>query len=586
MKYSFVLLLLVTFQIYGQKLSTTDSLIYQWQYSEDNLSRVETLLTLAPRLRPNELQGHHSLASQVEQLVMPQYSDLQFNTVLYLKGIGYFRKGDIQKALDFFSRCEDFFQTEYPDTYFRIREFTGLCLMRMDRVDSALEVFARITKFPTLSPEQEVIIKSHMGRLYTRIGDFEKALDVYEQILDANQKGLPISNIYLSLGNIYLRMEAYDQSKLYLKQALIDQSIPIQMKAAILTNLGQVYQKTSIEDSARFYWQKALSLKNDRNPLPQLQTVYLLLASLEIRNDQLNRAKSLIEAYDANCPRFCNPQNQVKAALVKGKLLFAKDNFTASITQFEFAVNLAKRYQQPNLMEDAYAWIADAYQQLGDTDQAFKYNQRYVRFQDSVNRNAKAVIKEYARVKYQTKEKEKALASTSEDLNFYQSLSFKILSFLILFVLISIAIYWYWLQTKKESDLKDDELDQLRQELNLIKQLHAEQTHQSILQLKSKASINVNEIMFIKSDGHYLEFYLSEQKTPEIERSTIKEILESIPANRFIRVHKSYVVNVDFIKIINSKELMLTNGQWIKLSRTYKPALKEMLHQNSAPLLK
>ena len=45
----------------------------------------------------------------------------------------------------------------------------------------------------------------------------------------------------------------------------------------------------------------------------------------------------------------------------------------------------------------------------------------------------------------------------------------------------------------------------------------------------------------------------------------------------FVRVHRSYIVNIYKIKIINSTKLMLDEGTWINLSRTYKKQLKELL---------
>jgi DNA-binding LytR/AlgR family response regulator len=101
----------------------------------------------------------------------------------------------------------------------------------------------------------------------------------------------------------------------------------------------------------------------------------------------------------------------------------------------------------------------------------------------------------------------------------------------------------------------------------------------STIQLKSKAVLNVNEILYVKSDGHYMDFYLEEKQNPEIDRSTVNSVLELLPTTNFIRVHKSFIVNVDKIKIINSNQLMLTNGTWVKLSRTYKQGLKDILNK-------
>ena len=84
--------------------------------------------------------------------------------------------------------------------------------------------------------------------------------------------------------------------------------------------------------------------------------------------------------------------------------------------------------------------------------------------------------------------------------------------------------------------------------------------------------------MYIKSNGHYLEFYVDGKSTPELDRNTLTGILELLPPNLFVRIHKSYIVNIGHIKIINSTKLMLKNGTRINLSRTYKQHLKDRLN--------
>lgn len=97
------------------------------------------------------------------------------------------------------------------------------------------------------------------------------------------------------------------------------------------------------------------------------------------------------------------------------------------------------------------------------------------------------------------------------------------------------------------------------------------------LLLKNGNVLNSNDILYIKSDGHYVEIF-TEKIRPIIERNTLKGLLKVLPIFNFVRTHKSYIVNLHKIKIINSKELMLQNGEWIKLSRIYKQQLKEILH--------
>ena len=97
--------------------------------------------------------------------------------------------------------------------------------------------------------------------------------------------------------------------------------------------------------------------------------------------------------------------------------------------------------------------------------------------------------------------------------------------------------------------------------------------------LKSKAVLNCQDIIYVKSDGHYVEYYLKDKNKPEVDRNTMAEVLNELPERAFIRIHRSYIVNIQSIKIINSKRVMLDNGEWINLSRTFKPDLYKALNK-------
>ena len=136
--------------------------------------------------------------------------------------------------------------------------------------------------------------------------------------------------------------------------------------------------------------------------------------------------------------------------------------------------------------------------------------------------------------------------------------------------------------SKKALELKTEELNKIQLQLNEDKQILQQKLNVNAkitISLKSKAVIILDKIQFIKSDGHYLEYHLDGKKNPEIDRNTMKKALEVLPSNLFVQIHKSYIVNIQHIRIINSSQLMLNNGSWLPLSRTYKPSLKNILHK-------
>ena len=79
--------------------------------------------------------------------------------------------------------------------------------------------------------------------------------------------------------------------------------------------------------------------------------------------------------------------------------------------------------------------------------------------------------------------------------------------------------------------------------------------------------IQFDDICFIKADNVYLEVNTADKKF--LVRSPLKDYLEKLPKNKFYRAHKSYIVNVDHIDAINSKDIMI-NNTLIPISKDFK----------------
>lgn len=79
--------------------------------------------------------------------------------------------------------------------------------------------------------------------------------------------------------------------------------------------------------------------------------------------------------------------------------------------------------------------------------------------------------------------------------------------------------------------------------------------------------IQFGDIQFIKADNVYLEVNTVDKKF--LVRSPLKDYLEKLPRNKFYRAHKSYIVNVDHIDAINSKDILI-NKTLIPISKEFK----------------
>jgi two-component system LytT family response regulator len=79
--------------------------------------------------------------------------------------------------------------------------------------------------------------------------------------------------------------------------------------------------------------------------------------------------------------------------------------------------------------------------------------------------------------------------------------------------------------------------------------------------------VNFGDILFIESRGDYL--YIILKQTKILTLMTMKNLLDILPAGRFLRVHKSYVVSLDKIDAIEHGRIRIKDAV-IPVGDTYR----------------
>ncbi|MDN3666129.1 LytR/AlgR family response regulator transcription factor [Algibacter miyuki] len=88
--------------------------------------------------------------------------------------------------------------------------------------------------------------------------------------------------------------------------------------------------------------------------------------------------------------------------------------------------------------------------------------------------------------------------------------------------------------------------------------------------------INIDTIVYIQGLKDYIKIYLSDTPKPVLTLSSFKDILEKLPASKFIRVHKSYIVNIQHIKAIQKAKILVQDIR-IPVGETYKETVMKRL---------
>ena len=75
----------------------------------------------------------------------------------------------------------------------------------------------------------------------------------------------------------------------------------------------------------------------------------------------------------------------------------------------------------------------------------------------------------------------------------------------------------------------------------------------------------------------YVKIFLTTAKKPILTKSTLKAIEEKLPTKNFMRVHKSFIVNLDKIESIRSQSITIGENH-VPVSDTHLEGLMKVLN--------
>jgi len=131
--------------------------------------------------------------------------------------------------------------------------------------------------------------------------------------------------------------------------------------------------------------------------------------------------------------------------------------------------------------------------------------------------------------------------------------------------------------TEKSNDERNEQV------LKLLKQLNNESEAFERFIIKNNGRVvfvPVEEVNWIQADGNYLLLHTKNRK--HLIRDTMKKVEAKLDSNKFFRIHRSTIVNIDSIKELqvhfNEKLLVvLKDGTELILSRRYRDKLSKKL---------
>ena len=215
--------------------------------------------------------------------------------------------------------------------------------------------------------------------------------------------------------------------------------------------------------------------------------------------------------------------------------------------------------------------LYDAYSKINKVDSALYFLNQKNNLEAQIKNNENYIITHEIDARFQLKEKNRQIFTlTALNINYQKN---KIYYFITIFIILLLVVYFVnkWKKSEinkrklaAENQYLETQHFKTVEELKTVKKLIEKE---SII-LKDKTKVNLELLAFIKADDHYLSIHTIE-KRKHFVRGKLSEIIEELPSN-FIKCHRSYIINKNHIKQIQSKFIIMNDNSEIPVSRGFR----------------
>lgn len=285
----------------------------------------------------------------------------------------------------------------------------------------------------------------------------------------------------------------------------------------------------------------------------------------------LDKSRKLLIPLQDNYELFSNAFNY-------GITYFYEGNYAMASDWFKKAENYTIPKYQDKTKRALFKKQKEAYDALNDHVNRRKYEKMYTQLDESIKDEQQNVAIHDINVKYQVQEKDRQLSALEHFKDkFYRN---RLLFAMLLFLVFLLALYSFirWKRLDHHKKKLEVEKQQVQQEKYEIEKIHTETVDElekvkkiitkGYIILKDKTKIYPADLMYIKSDDHYLHLFTQDSKSHFL-REKLKDILLELPPN-FVKCQKSYIVNINFIKSVHQGFILLKNNTEVPVSRGFK----------------
>ena len=257
-------------------------------------------------------------------------------------------------------------------------------------------------------------IYSNLAVSYRSKGDYEKALQAFQKAMDLHKalgQNSDVGIVLNSLGVMYMYLEDYPAALSYYQQAIAIQRVENNKKevANILNNFAIVYANQGILDSSLFYFQKSLGIEQELDNLKGISECINNIGAVYYYMGETDKAIAEIKKSYTIDSLLGDERGMVVGMNNIGEILNETGEPKKALEILKKSLQKARKIDSKSDIETAYANIANAYQILGNFEEAYNMLILYSSVHDSVLGEQQQTAIAQMETQYKTKEKEQQI---------------------------------------------------------------------------------------------------------------------------------------------------------------------------------
>ena len=503
----FLLLFFTISSAYSQ--SNKDTLIKAFKEAIYNKTQKDKIINQGEILFDIDINKAWQYGQQCLAVSMQIKSKYGVAKSLSYLGRFYSMKGDYTKALEYFNNAENIFkQINDNDGVLSSWNNIGLNYLNQQDYQQALTYFQKLLKAVEKKNDESKLYRCynnigivHASMHNASLGEeyFKKALSVAEQAKDSvniihslNNLSMFYSDIGDSISEEKYLYKAYKFSEVFHNN---------EERSQCLNNIGLFNDKHKKYSVAVDYYQKALSILEDRN---------------DLRNKAWDLTYIATAYYHSN-----NIEQALKYALM--------------------GIDISKDLSVKDLYSNTLKILSDCYAKKGNYEKAFEFHKKYKDIEDNIyNINSNKHILEME-AKYQNEKKENELKLLRKENELKQSeqvkerrlwllISISILLIFSIALTISLTIYFKQKLKLNNAEIKSKELLISKDKLEILLEAKRKEMENLALFIIEKNNFfeKIKEMLENKQDANSIIQYLNQNYTLTKERKEFNLYLNNI----------------------------------------------------------